>query len=132
MASDGIKVIAQNKKARHDYFIEETYEAGMALTGTEVKSIRLGKVNLKDCYADVKQGDQQAHRLYSAERLFPGTASDLSVPWFGQDATGSCQRQEALRQARRYGKTRCEARCGAGLPGAPEDVIMGAYWFRRG
>lgn len=57
MASDEIKVIAKNRKARHDYFIEETYEAGIVLTGTEVKSIRLGKVNLKDSYADVKQGE---------------------------------------------------------------------------
>ena len=64
MASDGIKVIAQNKKARHDYFIEEIYEAGMALTGTEVKSIRLGKVNLKDCYADVKQGEVYVHNMH--------------------------------------------------------------------
>jgi SsrA-binding protein len=64
VASDGIKVIAQNKKARHDYFIEETYEAGMALTGTEVKSIRLGKVNLKDCYADVKQGEVYVHNMH--------------------------------------------------------------------
>ena len=64
MASDGIKVIAQNKKARHDYFIEETYEAGMALTGTEVKSIRLGKVNLKDSYADVKQGEVYVHHMH--------------------------------------------------------------------
>ena len=47
MASDSIKVIAQNRKARHDYFIEETLEAGIVLSGTEVKSIRLGKVNLK-------------------------------------------------------------------------------------
>jgi SsrA-binding protein len=57
VASDGIKVIAQNRKARHDYFIEETYEAGIVLTGTEVKSIRQGKVNLKDSYAAVKQGE---------------------------------------------------------------------------
>ncbi|WP_432401580.1 SsrA-binding protein SmpB [Wukongibacter sp. M2B1] len=51
------KVIANNKKARHEYFIEETYEAGIALKGTEVKSIRLGKVNLKDGYAEVKSGE---------------------------------------------------------------------------
>ena len=44
-----IKVIAQNKKANHDYFIEETYEAGLVLTGTEIKSIRRGRINLKDC-----------------------------------------------------------------------------------
>ncbi len=57
MANDGIKVIAKNRKARHDYFIEETYEAGIVLTGTEVKSIRLGKINLKDSYADIRQGE---------------------------------------------------------------------------
>ena len=47
MAQEGIKIIAQNKKARHDYFIEETYEAGIVLVGTEVKSIRLGKAILR-------------------------------------------------------------------------------------
>ena len=57
MASDSIKVIAQNRKARHDYFIEETLEAGIVLAGTEVKSIRLGKVNLKDSYADIRNGE---------------------------------------------------------------------------
>ena len=46
----GIKTIAENRKARHDYFIEDTYEAGLALVGTEVKSIRAGKVNIKDSY----------------------------------------------------------------------------------
>ncbi|HBG75430.1 MAG TPA: SsrA-binding protein [Clostridiales bacterium] len=64
MAGDGIKIIAQNKKARHDYFIEETYEAGMVLIGTEVKSIRLGRVNLKDSYADVKQGEVYVRNMH--------------------------------------------------------------------
>ena len=64
VASDGIKVIAQNRKARHDYFIEETYEAGIVLTGTEVKSIRQGKVNLKDSYAAVKQGEVFVHNMH--------------------------------------------------------------------
>ena len=64
MANDGIKVIAKNRKARHDYFIEETYEAGIVLTGTEVKSIRLGKVNLKDSYADVRQGEVFARNMH--------------------------------------------------------------------
>lgn len=50
------KVITDNRKARHDYFIEETYEAGIALVGTEVKSMRLGKVNLKDSYAHIQNG----------------------------------------------------------------------------
>lgn len=64
MASEGIKVIAQNKKARHDYFIEETYEVGIVLAGTEVKSIRLGKVNLKDSHADVRQGEIFVHNMH--------------------------------------------------------------------
>ncbi|WP_427338874.1 SsrA-binding protein SmpB [Caloranaerobacter sp. DY30410] len=54
---NNIKIIARNKKARHDYFIEETFEAGIVLTGTEVKSIRQGKVNLKDSYAVVENGE---------------------------------------------------------------------------
>lgn len=51
------KIIAQNKKAWHDYFVEEKYEAGVALTGTEIKSIRQGRVNLKDSYCDVRDGE---------------------------------------------------------------------------
>ncbi len=57
MANEGIKVIAQNKKARHDYFIEQTMETGIVLSGTEVKSIRQGKVNLKDSYAMIEGGE---------------------------------------------------------------------------
>ncbi len=53
----GVKPIAQNRKARHEYFIEDTFECGIALVGTEVKSIRGGRVNLKDCYAQVKNGE---------------------------------------------------------------------------
>ena len=51
------KIIAQNKKAWHDYFVDEKYEAGIALFGTEVKSIRAGQVNLKDAYCSVKNGE---------------------------------------------------------------------------
>ncbi len=51
------KIICTNKKAYHDYFIEETYEAGMILLGTEVKSLREGKANLKDSYAILKSGE---------------------------------------------------------------------------
>ena len=50
------KLVANNKKARHDFFIEDTYEAGIALTGTEIKSVRQGKVNIKESYARVKNG----------------------------------------------------------------------------
>ncbi len=51
------KVISTNRKARHDYHIEETYEAGIVLTGTEVKSVRNGRVNLKDSYGRVENGE---------------------------------------------------------------------------
>lgn len=51
------KVLAQNKKARHDYAIIDTLEAGMVLTGTEIKSIRGGKINLKDGYATIRNGE---------------------------------------------------------------------------
>ncbi|MGM0438508.1 MAG: SsrA-binding protein SmpB [Bacillota bacterium] len=54
---DNIRVVARNKKAKHDYHIEETYEAGIKLKGTEIKSVRQGKVNLKDSYAIVKNGE---------------------------------------------------------------------------
>jgi SsrA-binding protein len=57
MQKEEIKVIAQNKKARHDYFIEQTLEAGIVLSGTEVKSIRQGKVNLRDSYASIENGE---------------------------------------------------------------------------
>jgi len=57
MAKEEIKIVAQNKKAQHDYFIEQTLEAGIVLSGTEVKSIRAGKVNLKDCYASIDNGE---------------------------------------------------------------------------
>ncbi len=54
---ENVKVIAQNRKARHDYFIEEVYETGIALKGTEVKSIRGGRINLKDGYARVENSE---------------------------------------------------------------------------
>ncbi|MDR1194690.1 MAG: SsrA-binding protein SmpB [Peptococcaceae bacterium] len=57
MAERGIKVIAENRKARHDYFVLDTYETGIALTGTEVKSLRAGRVNLKESYAQVTGGE---------------------------------------------------------------------------
>ena len=53
----GKKIVANNPTARHNYTIEDTYEAGIVLTGTEIKSIRSGKVNLKDSYANIKNGE---------------------------------------------------------------------------
>lgn len=52
-----MKTIAQNKKARHDYFVEETYESGIELCGTEVKSLRAGRVNLKDSWCSIVDGE---------------------------------------------------------------------------
>jgi SsrA-binding protein len=51
---EGIKLLATNKKARHDYFIEDTYEAGIALTGTEVKSLRASRTNIRDAYVNIR------------------------------------------------------------------------------
>ena len=59
----GIKVIALNKKARFEYLIEETFEAGIVLSGTEVKSVRLGKVNMKDSYATIDSGELILHGM---------------------------------------------------------------------
>ena len=53
MAQQGIKIAAENRKARHDYAIHETFEAGIELVGTEVKALRAGKANLKDAYAQI-------------------------------------------------------------------------------
>lgn len=57
MSNDAVKIIATNRKARHDYHIDDTFEAGMALTGTEIKSIRAGRVSLRDSFAVVKEGE---------------------------------------------------------------------------
>ncbi len=61
---DNIKVIATNRKAYHDYFIEETIEAGIELKGTEVKSVRLGHVNLKDSFARVENGEVFLYNMH--------------------------------------------------------------------
>lgn len=60
----GPNTIALNRKARHDFSIEETYEVGIELFGTEVKSIRAGKVNLKDSYADIKNGEMFVFNMH--------------------------------------------------------------------
>lgn len=62
--TSGTKIIADNRKARHDYFVEETYEAGIELFGTEVKSLRAGKVNLKDSYCEIDGGEMFAHGVH--------------------------------------------------------------------
>lgn len=58
------KILAQNKKASFDYFIEETYEAGLVLTGTEIKSVRAGKANLLDSFATIRNGEAFLHNMH--------------------------------------------------------------------
>ena len=60
----GFKIACENRKARHDYFIHETYEAGIELKGTEVKSLRSGRANLRDSYAEVKNGEIFVQHLH--------------------------------------------------------------------
>lgn len=62
--AEGIKVIAQNRRARHDYHIEDTIEAGLVLTGTEIKSIRAGRVNLKDSFARIQNGEVFLYNMH--------------------------------------------------------------------
>ncbi|HET7522065.1 MAG TPA: SsrA-binding protein SmpB [Bacillales bacterium] len=64
MAKSEGRTLAQNRKARHDYFIEETYEAGIVLRGTEIKSIRKGSVNIKDAFARIKEGEMFLHNMH--------------------------------------------------------------------
>lgn len=64
MGKDTIKSVANNRKAYHDYFIEDKFEAGIELAGTEVKSIRQGHVNLKDAFAIVKDGEMTVHGMH--------------------------------------------------------------------
>ena len=58
------KILSQNRKARHDYFFEETYEAGIVLTGTEIKSVRAGGVNLRDSFAKVENGEVWVYNMH--------------------------------------------------------------------
>ena len=59
-----IKIVCQNRKARHDYFILDEYEAGIVLLGTEVKSLRLGRANVKDAYARIRGGEVFLHNMH--------------------------------------------------------------------
>ncbi|MBN2300676.1 MAG: SsrA-binding protein SmpB [Acholeplasmataceae bacterium] len=65
-----MKLISQNKKARHDFFIEETFEAGIQLLGSEIKSIRLGKVNLSDSFVTFKDGEAYVNNMHIAKYDF--------------------------------------------------------------
>lgn len=64
MAGESVKIVAENRKARHDYHLDEQFEAGMVLTGTEVKSLRMGRANLKDAYARVVNGEVFLYQMH--------------------------------------------------------------------
>lgn len=64
MGKDSVKLIANNKKAYHDYFIEDTYEAGIALAGTEVKSLRMGKCSVKESFIRVDKGEVFVYNMH--------------------------------------------------------------------
>jgi len=61
--ADEVKVLARNKRARHEYHVDETLEAGLVLVGSEVKSIRAGKVTLVDAFADIDRGEAWLHQM---------------------------------------------------------------------
>ncbi len=64
MEKQGIKTVAQNREARHEYFIEEQFEAGIELCGTEVKSVRAGTLNLKDAWCGIKNGELLVNQMH--------------------------------------------------------------------
>ena len=68
MKKDGGKLIANNKKARHDYFLEETYEVGIELVGTEVKSLRMGKCSIKEAFVRIENGQVYIVQMHIAIR----------------------------------------------------------------
>ncbi len=78
MKTNHNKIVTENRKARYNYFIEDTYEAGMVLLGTEVKSLRLGRANLKDSYAKIKKGEVYVYQMHIG--LYPFASFDNHDP----------------------------------------------------
>ncbi len=70
MEAQHTKTVTENRKARHDYHIEDTYEAGMVLVGTEVKSLRNGRANLKDAYGRIRNGEVFLHQMHIGAYAF--------------------------------------------------------------
>ena len=150
----GIKPVASNRRARHDYFVEETYECGLALHGTEVKSIRQGRVNLKESFARIKDGEafvESMHispyeqgNVFNVDPLRPkklllhkAPAAAVSEGRPCQAGTGCMYGQTPTRHARCC----CRARNGTHRTACRTHTInrltasvihTGAYWFRRG
>nr|WP_306304006.1 SsrA-binding protein [Desulfosarcina cetonica] len=78
MEKPPIKIVAENRKARHDYTIEDTYETGIVLVGTEVKSLRMGKANLKDSYARIKNGEVFVYQMHIG--AIPSPITTIMIP----------------------------------------------------
>lgn len=113
----GIKIAAQNRKAFHDYFVEDRYEAGVELFGTEVKSIRAGTLNLKDAYCTIKGGELFVHGMhispYEKGNIFnkdPVRTRRLSHASSGKSAS-------SRRWSRRTAILWCRCPCTSGMPG---------------
>ena len=70
MNANHIKIVTENRKARHEYFIEDEFEAGISLLGTEVKSLRMGRANLKDAYGRIQQGEVYVHQMHIGQYPF--------------------------------------------------------------
>ena len=85
MEKTGVKIVAKNSKAFHEYFVEERFEAGIELFGTEVKSIRLGTLNLKDAWCSVKDGELWVRQMhispYESARVACSCTSVRSSGW---------------------------------------------------
>jgi len=77
MSGDRIRIVCQNRKARHEYHIEDTLEAGMVLLGPEVKSIRTGRINLKDGYVEIRNGEAWLQNVHISPYPY---ATNTSIP----------------------------------------------------
>ena len=148
MGKDSIKLIANNKKAYHDYFIEDTYEAGVALHGTEVKSLRMGKCSIKESFVRIEKGEVIVygmhispyekgnifnkdplrpkkllmHREDRGKRVYAGAPAGLFQRQSGESGDRPGPRQEALRQTAGYREKRYAPGGGKRVQGA-ESVL---------
>ena len=107
----GIKPMAQNNKAFHDYFVEERLECGMELKGTEVKSMRQGRMNLKESFAIVKDGEvlvcRHAHQPLRAGQHLQHRPASAKEAAAAQEPDSSCSRRRSARWAIRLSRFRC-------------------------
>ena len=91
------KIVATNRKARFEYFILETYEAGISLQGSEIKSIRAGQMSLGEAYVKVEDG-KEAWLIGAHTAPYDHSAAGLSDAWIGQGRNRDRQREKAVRQ----------------------------------